>query len=63
MTLDLTGKTAIVTGGASGIGAATVEVLRSAGAIVHVFDRHGHPAVDVTDGPSLEAAFTPHAGA
>ena len=58
MTLDLTGKIAIVTGGTSGIGAATVEALRTAGAIVYVFDRHGDPAVDVTDAASLGAAFT-----
>ena len=32
------GRVALVTGGASGIGAATVERLRAAGAEAHVFD-------------------------
>jgi NAD(P)-dependent dehydrogenase (short-subunit alcohol dehydrogenase family) len=36
---DFTGKTALVTGGASGIGAATAEKLRADGAEVAVFDR------------------------
>ena len=36
---DFTGKTALVTGGASGIGAATAEKLRAGGAEVAVFDR------------------------
>jgi NAD(P)-dependent dehydrogenase (short-subunit alcohol dehydrogenase family) len=57
MTLDFHGKTAIVTGGASGIGQAAVEALRGAGATVHVFDRHGDPPVDVADLAALEAAF------
>jgi NAD(P)-dependent dehydrogenase (short-subunit alcohol dehydrogenase family) len=35
---DFEGRVALVTGGASGIGAATVERLRSGGAEVHVFD-------------------------
>ena len=35
---DFTGRVALVTGGASGIGAATVERLRDAGAAVAVFD-------------------------
>ena len=58
MTLDFHGKTAIVTGGASGIGQAVAEALRAAGADVHVFDRKGDPPVDVADLGSLEAAFT-----
>jgi NAD(P)-dependent dehydrogenase (short-subunit alcohol dehydrogenase family) len=36
---DFTGRTALVTGGASGIGAATAERLRASGAEVAVFDR------------------------
>ena len=47
-------KTVIVTGGASGIGAATVALLEELGATVHVFDL---PAVDVTKRETLEAAF------
>lgn len=37
--MDLTGKAALVTGGASGIGAATVRMLAAAGAVVAVADR------------------------
>ncbi len=51
----LAGKTAVVTGGASGIGRACVELLESSGATVHVADRDGSPPVDVTDRASLEA--------
>lgn len=36
---DLTGRVAFVTGGATGIGLAGVEVLAEAGAHVHIFDR------------------------
>ncbi|MBV8561734.1 MAG: 3-oxoacyl-ACP reductase, partial [Actinobacteria bacterium] len=35
---DFAGRVALVTGGASGIGAATVERLRAGGADVRVFD-------------------------
>jgi NAD(P)-dependent dehydrogenase (short-subunit alcohol dehydrogenase family) len=51
------GKLAVVTGGAGGIGAATARLLRAGGATVHVFDTEGDPAVDITDRPSLDAAF------
>lgn len=51
----LAGKTAVVTGGMSGIGRACVELLQSSGATVHVADMEGSPPVDVTDRASLEA--------
>jgi 2-dehydro-3-deoxy-L-rhamnonate dehydrogenase (NAD+) len=38
---DFEGRVALVTGGASGIGAATVDLLREGGARVAVFDRQG----------------------
>jgi 3-oxoacyl-[acyl-carrier protein] reductase len=48
------GRVALVTGGASGIGAAAVERLRAGGADVHVFDlEHGD---DVRDSAQLNAA-------
>jgi NAD(P)-dependent dehydrogenase (short-subunit alcohol dehydrogenase family) len=48
------GRVALVTGGASGIGAATVERLRAGGADVHVFDlEHGD---DVRDSAQLNVA-------
>ncbi len=48
------GKVALVTGGASGIGAATVERLRAGGADVHVYDlAHGD---DVRDPDAIRAA-------
>jgi NAD(P)-dependent dehydrogenase (short-subunit alcohol dehydrogenase family) len=53
----MTGKLAVVTGGANGIGAAIASLLRQRGATVAVFDREGDPAVDVTSRASLDAAF------
>ena len=51
---DFEGRVALVTGGASGIGAAAVERLRAGGADVHVFDlAHGD---DVRDSAQLNAA-------
>jgi 3-oxoacyl-[acyl-carrier protein] reductase len=48
------GQVALVTGGASGIGAATVERLRAGGADVHVYDlAHGD---DVRDAEAIRAA-------
>jgi NAD(P)-dependent dehydrogenase (short-subunit alcohol dehydrogenase family) len=51
---ELAGRVAAVTGGASGIGAATVALLRQQGAIVEVADL---PDVDVTDEASVVAFF------
>jgi len=45
----LKGKTAIVTGGAAGIGAAIVERFQAEGTRVVVFDLNGDPKVDITD--------------
>ncbi|EIE98027.1 3-hydroxybutyrate dehydrogenase [Saccharomonospora glauca] len=48
-TSPLTGKTALVTGGANGIGRACVSALREAGATVHLVDVDGAAAKDVAD--------------
>ena len=45
----LKGKTAIVTGGAAGIGAAIVERFKAEGTRTVVFDLKGEPGVDITD--------------
>jgi NAD(P)-dependent dehydrogenase (short-subunit alcohol dehydrogenase family) len=55
---DLSGRVALVTGGASGIGAATVELLRSRGATVVAADLRagdGVEALDVTDEAAVDA--------
>jgi 2-hydroxycyclohexanecarboxyl-CoA dehydrogenase len=52
----LKGKTAIVTGGAAGIGAAIVQRFREEGAQVVVFDLKGEPAVDITDYSRVKSA-------
>jgi NAD(P)-dependent dehydrogenase (short-subunit alcohol dehydrogenase family) len=52
--ISFTGRQVVVTGGASGIGAAAVALFRELGADVHVFDL---PEVDVTRRETLAAAF------
>lgn len=52
----LQGKTAIVTGGAAGIGAAIVERFKAEGTQVVVFDLKGEPGVDITDYEAVKKA-------
>ena len=52
--IDLTGKTAIVTGGASGIGVPTVRALRAAGAMVVVPARNVDAAAETLAGLDVE---------
>ncbi|MEQ9635722.1 MAG: SDR family NAD(P)-dependent oxidoreductase [Devosia marina] len=67
--MDIAGRKAFVTGGASGLGAATARALAAAGATVGIFDRDADKgqalaaelggqffAVDVSDAASAEAA-------
>ena len=57
----LEGKRVVVTGGARGIGAATVERFRAEGAAVTVLDLDPGDAgvrVDVSDGDAVRDAFT-----
>ena len=57
--LSLDGKTAVVTGGAQGIGAATARMLERAGARVVVFDLRPDDgfSVDVTNEAAVKDAF------
>jgi 3-oxoacyl-[acyl-carrier protein] reductase len=55
--LDFAGRTAVVTGGAQGIGAAIVERLRTSGARVQIWDLDGTPKVDVSDPASVDEAL------
>ncbi len=52
----LKGKTAIVTGGAAGIGAAIVERFRQEGTKVVIFDLNGDPKIDITDYEAVKKA-------
>jgi 2-dehydro-3-deoxy-L-rhamnonate dehydrogenase (NAD+) len=54
--LDFTGRTAIVTGGAQGIGAAIAKRLATGGAKVQLWDLDGSPAVDVSDPAAVQRA-------
>ena len=54
--IDFTGRTAIVTGGAQGIGAAIAQRLASGGARVQVWDLEGSPGVDVSDPSAVQRA-------
>ena len=70
MSLDFSGKVAVVTGGANGIGLAAARALAAGGATVWILDVEQEPgdkialslgghacAVDVTDRASINAAF------
>src|SRR5438270_7504335 len=54
--LDFAGRTAVVTGGAQGIGAAIAKRLQGSGAKVAIWDLDGTPRVDVADQASIESA-------
>src|SRR5882757_535126 len=52
--LDFAGRTAVVTGGMQGIGAAIAKRLQDSGAKVAVWDLDGSPKVDVSDFQSVK---------
>ena len=55
--LDFSGRTAIVTGGMQGIGAAIVKRLESSGAKVAIWDLDGPEKVDVSSDDSVQGAL------
>jgi 2-dehydro-3-deoxy-L-rhamnonate dehydrogenase (NAD+) len=55
--LDFKGRTAVVTGGMIGIGAAIVKRLEASGARVAIWDVNGKDKVDVTDPASIDQAL------
>ena len=55
--LDFKGRTAVVTGGKQGIGAAIVKRLEASGAKVDIWDLDGSPKVDVSSDESVQAAL------
>ena len=55
--LDFKGRTAVVTGGMQGIGAAIVKRLESSGAKVAVWDLDGPQKVDVSSNDSIQLAL------
>src|SRR5689334_14228622 len=58
MTFDFSGKCAVVTGGANGIGSAAARALAAGGAKVWIFDvESAESPCDVTDPDSVAAAF------
>jgi 2-hydroxycyclohexanecarboxyl-CoA dehydrogenase len=52
----LKGRTAIVTGGAAGIGAAIVQRFRDEGTRVEIFDLNANPSLDITDYAAVQSA-------
>jgi NAD(P)-dependent dehydrogenase (short-subunit alcohol dehydrogenase family) len=57
--MDLRSVRAVVTGGASGLGRATVEALVAAGGRAAIVDLPGSPGAEVAKGLGEAAAFTP----
>jgi NAD(P)-dependent dehydrogenase (short-subunit alcohol dehydrogenase family) len=57
--MDLASVKAVITGGASGLGRATADLLAGAGGRVALLDRPASPGADVARGIGSAAAFTP----
>lgn len=60
ITLDFTGKVALITGAASGFGAATAQLLASAGATIVAVDRNKERVETVVEGLARSAGQTHH---